>query len=316
MWFILQNAAIVTSEVQAEALAGDEVGVGDERAGVATLTDVVWQRNALHPNADEERVEGQRAGSAARRFDAARRLLWQCYGRALMLEVRNLSKGYGGLLAVESLSFTVEGGEVVALLGPNGAGKSTTLTCVAGYQKPDSGIVLWNGRVLGADRSRHIALVPETPEVFPLLTIWEHLVFVARGLDLPAGWEPEARELLDRFQLLDQRDKLGEALSKGMRQKLLVACAALARTEVMMLDEPMVGLDPHAQRELRSMLLELRSSGRALIISSHLITYLEGLADRAVIIKAGRLVAEDTLEALKDRYGSDDLEDAFFEATN
>jgi len=90
-----------------------------------------------------------------------------------MLEVRSLSKGYGGLLAVESLSFSVEGGEVVALLGPNGAGKSTTLTCVAGYQKPDSGTVLWNGRVLGADRSRHIALVPETPEVFPLLTIWE-----------------------------------------------------------------------------------------------------------------------------------------------
>jgi ABC-2 type transport system ATP-binding protein len=232
-----------------------------------------------------------------------------------VLEVRNLSKKYGGLPAVESLSFNVQGGEVVALLGPNGAGKSTTLTCVAGYQKPDSGTVLWNGRVLGADRSRYIALVPETPEVFPLLTIWEHLVFVARGLDLAPGWESQARELLDRFRLLEQSDKLGEALSKGMRQKLLVACAALAQTEVMLLDEPMVGLDPHAQRELRNMLHELRSSGRALIISSHLITYLEGLADRAVILKAGRLVAEGTLEALKDRYGSQDLEDTFFEAT-
>jgi ABC-2 type transport system ATP-binding protein len=232
-----------------------------------------------------------------------------------MLEVRNLSKGYGGLPAVESLSFTVGSGEVVALLGPNGAGKSTTLTCVAGYQKPDAGTVSWNGRILGADRSRYIALVPETPEVFPLLTIWEHLVFVARGLDLPAGWEAQAKELLDRFHLLEERDKLGEALSKGMRQKLLVACAALAQTEVMLLDEPMVGLDPHAQRELRAMLLELRSSGRALIISSHLITYLEGLADRAVILKAGRLVAEGTLDALKDRYGATDLEDTFFEAT-
>ena len=213
-----------------------------------------------------------------------------------MLEVRDLSKSYRGLNAVEGLSFTVKSGELVALLGPNGAGKSTTLTCVAGYQKPDSGKVIWNNRELGADRSRYIALVPETPEVFPLMTIWEHLVFVARGLDLPAGWERDAERLLARFQILEQRDKLGEALSKGMRQKLLVACAALAGTEVMFLDEPMVGLDPHAQRELRQMLLELKSAGRALMISSHLISYLEGLADRAIIIKAGRLVAEGTLE--------------------
>jgi ABC-2 type transport system ATP-binding protein len=232
-----------------------------------------------------------------------------------MLEVRKLTKSYRGLVAVESLSFTVRSGELVALLGQNGAGKSTTLTCIAGYQKPDSGTVLWNDRELRADRSRYIALVPETPEVFPLLTIWEHMVFVARGLDLARGWEQTAETLLGRFQLLEQRDKLGEALSKGMRQKLLVACAALAGTEVMFLDEPMVGLDPYAQRELREMLLELKSAGRALMISSHLITYLEGLADRAVIIKAGRLVAEGSLDELKSRYGSQDLEDTFFEAT-
>lgn len=232
-----------------------------------------------------------------------------------MLEVRRLTKSYRGLVAVDSLSFTVKSGELVALLGPNGAGKSTTLTCIAGYQKPDSGTVLWNDRELRADRSRYIALVPETPEVFPLLTIWEHMVFVARGLDLAPGWEQTAETLLGRFELLEQRDKLGEALSKGMRQKLLVACAALAGTEVMFLDEPMVGLDPYAQRELREMLLELKSAGRALMISSHLITYLEGLADRAVIIKAGRLVAEGSLDELKSRYGSQDLEDTFFEAT-
>lgn len=232
-----------------------------------------------------------------------------------MLEVRKLSKSYRGLVAVDSLSFTVKSGELVALLGPNGAGKSTTLTCIAGYQKPDSGAILWNNRELGADRSRYIALVPETPEVFPLLTIWEHMVFVARGLDLAPGWEQTAEGLLRRFQLVEQRDKLGEALSKGMRQKLLVACAALAGTEVMFLDEPMVGLDPYAQRELREMLLELKSAGRALMISSHLITYLEGLADRAVIIKAGRLVAEGSLDELKSRFGSQDLEDTFFEAT-
>jgi ABC-2 type transport system ATP-binding protein len=232
-----------------------------------------------------------------------------------VLEVTNLTKTYRGLTAVERLSFTVNAGELVALLGPNGAGKSTTLTCVAGYQKPDSGTIRWNGRELGSDRSRYVALVPETPEVFPLLTIWEHMVFVARGLDLPRGWEPEAERLLDRFQILGQRDKLGEALSKGMRQKLLVACAALAGTEVMFLDEPMVGLDPHAQRELRQMLLALKSAGRALMISSHLITYLEGLADRAVIIKEGHLVAEGTLDELNARYGSQDLEETFFEAT-
>jgi ABC-type multidrug transport system fused ATPase/permease subunit len=148
------------------------------------------------PKADGERVERQR-GSAAGRVNAARRLVWRCYGRAFMLEVRNLSKGYGGLLAVESLSFTLEGGEVVALLGPNGAGKSTTLTCVAGYQKRDSGTVLWNDRVLGADRSRHIALVPETPEVWgskitsssaPQLVARRERPMTLAGWDFALGW--------------------------------------------------------------------------------------------------------------------------------
>jgi len=147
-----------------------------------------------------------------------------------------------------------------------------------------------------------------------MLTVWEHLVFVARGAAIGDGWRERAEDLLTRFDLAEHRDKLGEALSKGMRQKLLVACGILGGTPVLMLDEPMVGLDPKAQRELRSMLEQLRSEGRALVVSSHLLGYLDGFADRILIIKDGRTLALGTVAELR---GDTDraLEDIFLELT-
>lgn len=231
-----------------------------------------------------------------------------------MLEVRGLVKRYGRAVAVDSLDFDVRPGELLAMVGPNGAGKSTTLNCLAGLLRPDAGTFTLAGAALGTDRGRSISLIPETPFVYQMLTVWEHLVFVARGAGAGDDWRVRAEQLLVRFDLEPHRDKLGEALSKGMRQKLLVACGILGGAPVLMLDEPMVGLDPKGQRELRIMLEELRAEGRALVVSSHLLGYLDGFCDRVLIIKEGRRVAFGTVAELR---GETDrpLEEIFLELT-
>ena len=188
--------------------------------------------------------------------------------------VQALTKRYGRRVAVDGLSFCVSPGEILALAGPNGAGKTTTLLCLAGLLRPDAGTISWDGRPLGPERTRAMALIPETPEVYDMLTVWEHMVFVARSCRLPDGWLASAEELLARLGVADQRDTLGEALSKGMRQKVLVAAAVLAGTPVLLLDEPLIGLDPRGQRELATILRELRAEGRALIVSTHLLGYI------------------------------------------
>jgi ABC-type multidrug transport system ATPase subunit len=231
------------------------------------------------------------------------------------LAVEGLTKRYGDKLAVDALSFGVKRGEIMALLGPNGAGKTTTLLCLAGLLRPEQGSISWLGVPLGPDRGRLLALIAETPEVYDMLTVWEHLVFVARSCRLPRGWEERARSLVERLGIADQRDTLGEALSKGMRQKLLIACAVLAATPVLLLDEPMIGLDPRGQRELNDILREVRDQGGAVIVSSHLLHYIEELCDRLLILKSGRAVVEGDIEELRRSSGNRSLEDVFLELT-
>ena len=155
-----------------------------------------------------------------------------------MLEIVGLSKRFGKKCAVDDLSFSVAPGETVGLLGPNGAGKSTTFLALAGFLRPDAGEIRWNGALLGPDRGRTIALIPETPEVYPMLTVWEHLVFVAKSSRLAAGWEQRAVALLERLGIAGERNTVGQALSKGMRQKTLIAATVLAENPVFLLDEP------------------------------------------------------------------------------
>ena len=163
------------------------------------------------------------------------------------------------------------------------------------------------------ERTRAMALIPETPDVYEMLTVWEHLVFVAKSCRLAQGWQDEARALLERFAIADQRDSLGEALSKGMRQKLLIAAAVLASTPVLLLDEPMIGLDPRGQRELKAILYELRAQGRALVVSTHLLGYIEGLCDRVLILKQGQAIALDSVDGLLASSHGKSLEDRFLE---
>ena len=232
------------------------------------------------------------------------------------LGIDGLLKRFGKTTAVDGLSFSVRGGEIVGLLGPNGAGKSTTFMCLAGLLRPDGGTLSLDGAVLGPERGRQIALIPEAPDVYPLLTVWEHVVFVAKSCKLPAGWEERARELLTRLQMWEHRDTLGGSLSKGMRQKTLIAATVLAESPVVLLDEPMIGLDPLGQRELRGIVADLRAAGIAIVISTHMLEQAEAISDRVIIMKAGREVASGTFAELHARAGEGgSAEDLFLEIT-
>jgi len=206
------------------------------------------------------------------------------------LVVDGLTKSFKNTLAVDSLSFEVDGGEIVGLLGPNGAGKSTTFLCLAGLLRPDSGTLSLGGTDLGPDRSRYVALIPETPEVYDMLTVWEHLVFVAKSCRLSGDWESKGEQLLQRFGMYEKRNELGQALSKGMKQKTLIAATVLADAPVMLFDEPMVGLDPLGQRELREIMRDLRERGTALMMSTHMLASAQAICDRLLILKEGRLL--------------------------
>ncbi|HEY0797866.1 MAG TPA: ABC transporter ATP-binding protein [Candidatus Baltobacteraceae bacterium] len=232
-----------------------------------------------------------------------------------VLRVEGLGKRFGGFVAVDGLSFELARGEVLGLLGPNGAGKTTSLLCLCGLMRPDSGSISYEGRTLGSDRGRTIALIPESPDVYAMLTVWEHMLFVARSLRL-RNWEPRAQSLLDRLGIAQKRDTLGQALSKGMRQKTLIAATLLAQSPILLLDEPMVGLDPRGQRELRELVSELRAGGTSIMMSTHIIDSAEAMCDRLIIMKNGRMLASGRTSDLRLRAPSGQtLEDLFLEIT-
>ena len=217
---------------------------------------------------------------------------------------------------LDGLTFALGRGEVLGLLGPNGAGKTTSFLCMCGLLRPDAGTISFAGKRLGGDRGRTISLIPETPEVYPMLTVWEHLAFVARSVGLARGWETRADELLARFGIGGERDTLGQALSKGLRQKTLIAATVLADAPVLLFDEPMIGLDPRGQRELRELIRSLSLSGTSIVMSTHLIESAEVICDRLIIMKSGIAIAAGAVAELRLRAtGSRTLEDVFLDIT-
>jgi len=218
-------------------------------------------------------------------------------------------------VAVDGLSFAVRRGETVAVVGPNGAGKSTTFLCLAGLLRPDAGTIAFEGARLGGTRGRKIALIPESPDVYPLLTVWEHLAFAAALTKQPRGWEQRANALLERLRLDAERDTLGSTLSKGMRQKTLIAATVLGGAPVLLLDEPLIGLDPLGQRELRAIVAALRADGHAILVSTHLLESAAAMCDRMLVLDRGRLVASGTIDELRARRADGSLEDVFLDVT-
>lgn len=232
------------------------------------------------------------------------------------LRVDGLTKHFARKVALAGLSFTLGPGEVLGLLGPNGAGKTTTFLCLCGLLRPDSGAISYAGERLGGERGRTIALIPETPEVYPMLTVWEHLAFVASSMRLGPDWPGRARDLLNRFGMWSERDALGAELSKGMRQKTLIAATVIASAPVLLLDEPMIGLDPLGQRELRSLIATLAAEGTSIVMSTHLIESAESLCDRVIILKNGVPIAAGTTDELRLRSSAGGtLEDVFLDLT-
>lgn len=205
-----------------------------------------------------------------------------------MIEVRNMTKKYGKLAANDNINLSVGRGELAVLLGPNGAGKSTLIKSVCGLLRFQGAITIDGYENHTIEAKRLLGYVPEFPVLYPMLTIAEHLEFIAKAYRLKA-WEERGEALLRRFELDDKKMKLGKELSKGMQQKTSVCCALLPQPQAVVMDEPLVGLDPHGIRELKAVIAKLRDNGCALLISTHMIESVEEEWDVTYIMVNGRI---------------------------
>ncbi|MCL1810238.1 MAG: ABC transporter ATP-binding protein [Clostridiales bacterium] len=227
-----------------------------------------------------------------------------------MVEIQNVTKKYGKLVANESISMTVKDGEMAVLLGPNGAGKSTLIKSVCGLLRFDGSIMIDGHENHTVRAKRMLGYVPEIPAMFGMLTVYEHLEFIAKAYKLE-NWKNLADELLARLELEDKAKKLGKELSKGMQQKVSICCALLHKPKAVIFDEPLVGLDPHAIRELKSLIAELKSSGASLIVSTHMIETMEDNWDTTYIMQHGKVRASADRASLD----STSLESLYFSIT-
>ena len=233
------------------------------------------------------------------------------------LWVDGLTKRYDDTTALEGLGFQVERGEILGLVGPNGAGKTTALRSIVGVlpiQEGDVRVCGFDIRTDEVEAKRRLAWVPDDPEPFDTLTVDEHLEFTAALYRL-SDWRGRAEELLRRFELLEKRHALGGELSRGMRQKLAFSCAWLPGPRIVLLDEPLSGLDPRGIRSAKDAIRELAAGGTAVILSSHLLSLIEELADRLLIIDRGRRVFLGSLGEARAASSRSNLEEVFFAIT-
>ena len=235
------------------------------------------------------------------------------------LTIRNLVKDYGGVCAVDDLSLTIEAGQLYALLGPNGAGKTTTLRIVAGLLTPDAGSV----EILGTDAladpiaaKRVTAWLPDEPMIYDALDVTEYLAFVAGLWQTPAKIaKTRAEELLTLLGLWDVRRQRMGGFSRGMKQKAALAGALIHDPRLLILDEPLTGLDASAARQVKTLLGDKARQGCTVILTTHILEVAERLADRIGIIAAGKLRAEGRFDELQRQAGGRTLEDVFLALT-
>jgi ABC-2 type transport system ATP-binding protein len=229
-----------------------------------------------------------------------------------MLEISNLTKTYGKVIANDRLSAVVEPNTVALLVGPNGAGKSTLLKCIMGLLRYRGFITVDGLDNKSVEAKRLLGYVPEIPEPYPLLTVGEHMELVARLYNLDQ-WKESCDALLKRFDMADKKSKLGGELSKGMQQKLSICTALLPTPKYILFDEPLVGLDPYAIKELKIVFRELSSSGSSLLISTHILDTVDDLWDKVIVMKDGGFVADRTKASIEAE--GLDLETIFFNLT-
>lgn len=238
-----------------------------------------------------------------------------------MIEVKNFSKSYGNFEAVKDLSFGIGPGHILGLVGPNGAGKSTTLRALSGIIRPTSGTLSIAGHdIVDApiQAKQRLGYIPDDPCLFDTLTVWEHLAFSAAAYDV-AHFEDKADALLRSFDLTDKRDTLAHDLSRGMRQKVAIACAFLHEPDALLFDEPLTGLDPRGIRTIQQSIRERAQEGAAIIVSSHLLSLVENLCSHLLVLHLGECrhfgtISDALLDVDRER-GDSALEAAFFAIT-
>jgi ABC-2 type transport system ATP-binding protein len=220
-----------------------------------------------------------------------------------MIRVERLRRSYGDFTAVDDLSFEVNGGEIVGLIGPNGAGKTTTLRSLAGILRPTAGRVVIDGHDIVEDAiaaKRGLAFMPDEPHLFEYLTVEEHLRLMAR-LYAVQDFETKARALLDELELAGKERSLPGELSRGMRQKVVIACGLVRTPAVLLFDEPLTGLDPIGIRRMRETIVARGRAGASVLVSSHLLHLVEEICTRVIIMHHGRKIADGTVSELASR---------------
>lgn len=218
-----------------------------------------------------------------------------------VLEIRNLKKSYNGVRAVDGISFAIEAGEIVGLLGPNGAGKSTTIDVIATILPPDEGDVVIHDQITSrsADYKYRIGYVPQEIALNQRLSAQENLTFVGKLYDIPAGQlRTRVPETLQAVGLFDRRDDPVNTFSGGMKRRLNIACGIIHKPDVVLLDEPTVGVDPHARAFIFDIVERLASEGKAILYTTHYMEEAQRLCRRTAIIDRGKIVAMGTLAEL------------------
>jgi len=238
-----------------------------------------------------------------------------------MIEVDALTKRYGTFTAVRQLSFAARPGEVLGLVGPNGAGKTSTLRCLAGIIPATAGRVRIAGHDLAEDpvaAKRTLAFFPDEPRLFDYLTVRQHLAFVARIYGVKDHVQI-AQPLLEEFEIADKADQLPGELSRGMKQKLAIACGLLHRPQVLFFDEPLTGLDPLGIRRMKQSIRQRARDGATIMLSSHLLHLLEEVCTHVLILKKGEKLADGTIPEVVARFSQGEanvnLEEIFVRAT-
>jgi ABC-2 type transport system ATP-binding protein len=238
-----------------------------------------------------------------------------------MIQVEDFTKLYGEFVAVNDLSFSVQPGEVLGLIGPNGAGKTTTLRALAGIIPPTRGTIRICGHDLAQNpiaAKKQLSIFTDEPRLFDYLTVQQHLAFVARIYQV-GHYESIAQQLLEELELATRQNSLPEELSRGMKQKLAIACGLLHSPKVIYFDEPLTGLDPIGIRRMKDSILKRARDGAAIIVSSHLLHLVEEICSHILILKNGRKITVGTIAEITRQFsaatGDANLEDVFFKAT-
>lgn len=229
-----------------------------------------------------------------------------------MLSIVNLCKKYNSKYALRNLNIHIGRGEIGILVGENGAGKTTTINSIAGLLKYEGSIEINGISNTSVSAKRILGIVPEVANPYDNLTVYEHMEYIAKAYKI-SDWQNDAEDLLKRFNMLDESNKLGKELSKGMRQKLNICMTLLHNPKVIIFDEPIIGLDPMAITEMKKIIVERKNTGCAILICTHILDTVAGFWDKAYILSKGQLIKEVIKSQLSE---TTSLEEIYVSALN